>query len=272
MQLTPRYLVNNRTTIVANEAGFVTEYRPVYRRNLTVYKGIDNTLEFRVLNADQKPINITDYLSSTVDTAEIRFIAFDENMNQVLDYPGELIIGNDSAPVKGLFKVVVKENDLLNLNEQYLSYNIYLVNSNNQKVLTYTDTHFGNNGIIYLSGEAFPGPRANYEISSFTEDSVSAGTWNSESVTAQPALNGNEALHTAAIYTDGYAGDVTVQGTLENSIDGSASVHWADIETVTFSGSENEPTPVNFNGVFSYLRFVTDSNPANTISKIIVRN
>lgn len=269
MQLTPRYLVNNRTTIVANEAGFITEYRPVYQRNLIVYKGIDNTLEFRVLNADQKPIDLTQYLSSLIDDVEIRFIAFDENMNQVLDYAGEPIIGNDSAPVRGLFKVVVKENDLLNLKEQYLSYNIYLVNSNNEKILTYTDTHFGNNGIIYISGEAFPGPRSNYQVSSFTEDD---GIWNSETITAQPALNGNEALHTAVFYTDGYSGDITVQATLENEIDGSSTVHWADLQTITLTGSETEPTPVNFNGVFSYLRFVAAANPANTISKILVRN
>ena len=52
MQLIPRYLVNNRTTIIANEAGFVTEYRPVYSRQIKVYSNIDNVLEFRVLNAD----------------------------------------------------------------------------------------------------------------------------------------------------------------------------------------------------------------------------
>ena len=38
MQLTPRYLVNNKTTIVTNEAGFITEYRPVYSK--TTYKYI----------------------------------------------------------------------------------------------------------------------------------------------------------------------------------------------------------------------------------------
>ena len=53
MQLIPRYLVSNRITIVVNETGFVTEYRPVYNRQLQVYKGIDNKIEFRVLNADQ---------------------------------------------------------------------------------------------------------------------------------------------------------------------------------------------------------------------------
>jgi hypothetical protein len=47
MQLTPRYLVNERIIVVSNDAGFVVEYRPVYSRTQKVYKGIDNTLQFR---------------------------------------------------------------------------------------------------------------------------------------------------------------------------------------------------------------------------------
>ena len=61
MQLSSRYLVNNTTTLVADVAGFITEYRPVYNRTLEVYRGIDNTLQFRLLNADQKPVNVTTY-------------------------------------------------------------------------------------------------------------------------------------------------------------------------------------------------------------------
>ena len=53
---TSRYLAPNRINILANEAGFITEYKPVYSRALQVYKGIDNVLEFKVLNPDQKPI------------------------------------------------------------------------------------------------------------------------------------------------------------------------------------------------------------------------
>ena len=40
MQLTPRYLVDNKITIIANDAGLITEYRPVYQRHIKVYKGI----------------------------------------------------------------------------------------------------------------------------------------------------------------------------------------------------------------------------------------
>ena len=50
MQLLPRYLVEQTTTLVADVAGFITEYRPVYNRDIEVYKGIDNALQFRLLN------------------------------------------------------------------------------------------------------------------------------------------------------------------------------------------------------------------------------
>ena len=108
----------------------------------------------------------------------------------------------------------------------------------------------------------------------FTEDSGKAGlddsVWYSESVSAEPAINGNEALQTAAMYTDGYTGDVTIQATLENQI--TATTNWADISSVTLDGTETEPTPVNFNGIFSYLRFKCSADPASKLSKILVRN
>jgi hypothetical protein len=63
---------------------------------------------------------------------------------------------------------------------------------------------------------------------------------------------------------------VTVQGTLENQITG--STNWSDISTLTFTGSETAPKPTNFNGVYSYLRFVASANPSDKITKILVRN
>jgi len=94
--------------------------------------------------------------------------------------------------------------------------------------------------------------------------------WISETLDAEPGINGNEALHTAVIYTDSYTGDVVVQATLDNQVTGTTS--WADVATVTFTGSETEPKPVNFNGVYSHLRFKSTADPANKISKVLVRN
>ena len=57
-----RYLLKNRITAVINEQGIATEYKPVYQRNVTVYKGIDNKLQFKLINQDQKPIDTSLYV------------------------------------------------------------------------------------------------------------------------------------------------------------------------------------------------------------------
>jgi hypothetical protein len=258
MQLTPRYLVDNKITILANDAGLITEYRPVYQRHIKVYKGIDNVLQFKVLNHDQKPKEITAYTP--------KFVVFDQNKVMVIEKDCT-VTDDGSTNTRGNCRVTITENELLNLDTQFLSYNIYLVDSNSEKTLTYTDTHFGSDGVIHLEDNAFPGPLASYSLTTFTEDNT---VWYSESISAQPAINGNEALHTAVVYTDSYIGDVTVQGTLENQVTG--STNWSDVSTITFTGSETEPKPINFNGVFSHLRVSATADPADKISKVLVRN
>jgi len=129
MQLLPRYLCNHTTTVIANMAGFITEYRPVYSKQLQVYKGIDNVLEFRLLNADQKPVDITSYTP--------KFVAFDE-INQMVLEKDATILDDGSTVTRGKFKLTVTENELLNVKQQYLSYNIYLVETDGDKVLTYS--------------------------------------------------------------------------------------------------------------------------------------
>jgi len=261
MQLVPRYLVNNTTIVVANMAGFITEYRPVYSKQLQVYKGIDNVLEFRTYNADQRPVDITSYTP--------KFVAFDETGQMILEKDCT-ILDDGSTVAKGKFNVTITENELLNVKQQYLSYNVYLQETEGDKVLTYSHSNFDNDATIYVNARTFPGPRASYEVATFSQEGVGVDTWYSETVDAQPAINGNEALHTAAVYTASYTGDVVVQATLDNQV--TQSTQWADIATLAFTGNETVPTPVNFNGVFSHLRFKTDANPADKITKILVRN
>ena len=258
--LIPRYLVNNKITIVANGEGFVTEYRPVYQKQLEVFKGIDNTLEFRVLNADQKPLDIQNYTP--------KFVAFDENNKLVVQHDG--VVLDDSSETRGKFKVIISENDLLNIPSQFLSYNVYLVDSTNAKTLTYAYAHFDANGVIKISKDAFPSPAESTSVSTFTETAADSGIWATEAINAEPAINGNEALHTAAFYTDSFTGDVVIQATLDNQITG--TTNWADVTTVSFDGSTDELRPANYTGVFSYVRFKTTSNPANKITKVLVRN
>ena len=261
MQLLPRYLCNNTTTVIADMAGFITEYRPVYSKQLQVYKGIDNVLEFRLLNADQKPVDITSYTP--------KLVAFDETNQMVLEKDAT-ILDDGSTITRGKFKVTVAENELLNLKQQYLSYNIYMQETDGDKVLTYSQPNFGNDAVIYINARTFPGPLNSYSVTTFEQEAVGVETWYSESIDAQPSINGNEALHTAAAYTSSYIGDIVVQATLDNQVTG--TTQWADIATITLQGYETLPSPVSFNGVFSHIRFKATANPADKITKVLVRN
>jgi hypothetical protein len=259
MQLTPRYLVSNRTIVISNEVGFVTEYRPVYQRELQVYRGIDNVLDFQILNADQKPVHLGERV--------VKFVAFDESSHLIIEHDAETVIAN-----KGLVKVTVTDNDLINIQQQYLRYNLYICNVDDSRTLTYADEHFDANGIIYLSSRAYPGPKKALELKTFNSLNFDDDIFISEAISAEPGINGNEAVHTAAIYTNGYVGDVILEATLENQIPGQDIVEWTVVDTITFDGTEVDPVPVNFVGIYTYIRFKAENNPADTIEKILIRN
>ena len=260
MQLTPRYLSTNRTIIIADLANNITEYRPVYQRNLQVYKGIDNVLTFVIQNPDQKPLSI-------LTTYTPKFVAFDENNNLVIEHDGT-ILETSTPSRKGQFEVTVTENDLLDLKSQYLSYNIYLIKTADlSKVLTYTNSQFDAHGTIFLSAEAFPGPSATYTVKTFSD--AGSGIFNSETVTADPAKNGNSAIHTATFYTTDFEGVVAIDATLDNIVSGATK--WGQVATLSLD-NPTQPQYVNFNGVFSHLRARYQNKVSGTIDQVLIKN
>ena len=150
-----------------------------------------------------------------------------------------------------------------------MSYSVYLYHTNDAKnVLTYPNSHFGSQGTIYLNTSNFPGPKVSHEVKTFIQDTADNTIYNSETITADPALNGNIALHTAAYYTTDAVGTLTVQGTLDAQI--GAGTNWADISTTNLTSGDTLQY-VNFNGVYQHLRF-RHQITAGTIDKILVRN
>ena len=267
MQSTSIYLLNQRQIIISNDSGFLTEYRPVYEKNLQVYKGIDNTLQFRLYNADQKAIDISSLTPY--------FVAYDENKSIVIEKIGNSLQTNDSTVFtnKGLFTIQLTAADLQNLDNQYITYSIYFKNAENENVLTYTNSHFGGVNYIKLNDSMYPDPQPTITVTTFTEEVVlgnNTSEWISESAYAKPEANNNDALHSVVVYTNNYIGDIVIQGTLENQV--SEFTDWVDVDTFTFSGSETTPTYKNINGVFTYLRFVASADTENTIEKILIRN
>ena len=263
MQLIPRYLYKNQIDIISNDTGFVVEYRPVYSRQLKVYRGIDNAIQFRVLNADQKPVNISG------ETPVL--VVFDENNTKILEKSCTVQDDGSTTSTKGMLTVTISENDLLNVKQQYLKYNIYFEGTGSNS-LTYADRNFGSASTMYVDGNAYPGPKSSVEVVNFFFENNFwyAGSDDSDKITADPGLNGNEALHTVAVYTDSYVGTLEIQATLDNAISGVNN--WTTIATLTFDGTETQPTPANFNGIYNFIRFKASADPENKITKILVRN
>jgi len=255
MQLLSRYLVSNKTDVVLDGSGNLTEYRKVYQRKLKIAKGIDNIITFEVKNHDQKPVSILNVYTPYVEV-------FTEDNVLLKRYVGT-IKETTTPSFKGQFTINITDGDTLNIDAQFLSYTVYLTKaSDNSNVLTYSDSQFGIEGTIEVIGEAFPGALDSKMTNTFINSTSSV-------LDGEPAINSNEALHTVAVYSTGFDGTVTIQGTLEDN----TSTNWFDIDTITMS---NPTTPVykNFNGVFSNIRFALANSAGNngTIDKILLRN
>ena len=142
MQKISSYLYPNRVELLANLAGFTVEYTNVYQRNVKIYNGIDNTIEFDIKNADQKRIDL-----ATLTQLELN----------VMDAQGNALENSPYAvtptALKGIATVVIPQEDLTELSSQYLRYSVSAL-KNGEDVLLYADSRFGAVGKIELVGDA----------------------------------------------------------------------------------------------------------------------
>jgi hypothetical protein len=171
MQKISTYLYKNRYQLVADLAGFLTEYKIVYQRQIKVYKGIDNTIEFDVKNADQKRIDL-----STLDEDSIQMNVMDHNGYALPNSP-YLITPLDQETLKGIASVTIPAEDIADIDDQFLTFSVSAA-QDSVPVLLYGDTKFGAAGVIELIGTAFPIVRG---IETY-DDFYGLGTFDNKSI------------------------------------------------------------------------------------------
>ena len=143
-----------------------------------------------MINADQKPVSI-------LNTYTPKIKMFDEKTRLVVEKDATIIETTTPSNV-GMFTVTLTENELLNLQSQFLNYTIELVNdSSNERILTYSNSHFESKGSVYLDASEIPGPLKSYSVTSLSQDSADSPIFLSEAITAEPAINGNCLLYTS---------------------------------------------------------------------------
>jgi len=142
--------------------------RVVYTRTINLYKNIDNIVKLKVLNSDQKPVNITGY-TLTFNMVDDYVYA---NANVVLQ--SNVTISNANL---GLCTVTISSNDLVQLDREKYTFNV-LVDNGSANIAAYVDDNWGASGQIFLSNSAYPiNPPVNLDLGQ-VGDGVTSATFN----------------------------------------------------------------------------------------------
>lgn len=267
MQKIQFYLVPNRITVTTDMAGFTTEFRQVYQRTIKLYKGIDNTIEIEVRDADQRR---QDVVGKTI-TAKF----FDADRRSLFEVTGEAIL---SKP--GLMSLVVTANTIESIDPQHLT----MAASLSDNSILYSDSQFGLGATVELLNGYNEAPDFTDELNVFNYE-FDANAYFSDIGQFGRQINEDYATAptrsiTIEIYPqDGFNGDVIAYVTNQKSL--AVGNKWKQVAAFTVDASAHIPTTNTFTitGDYRYVRFkynkytpVGSKTLTGNLDKIVIRN
>lgn len=263
MQKIQSYLYPNRIELLADLAGFNVEYVNVYQRNVKIYSGIDNTLEFDIKNADQKRIDLTG-LTIQMNIMDAKGIALPTSPYSVTP-----------EVAKGLATVTIPQDDLANLTSQSLKYSVTATSASGQAIMLYCDSRFGAAGTIELICNAMPAIKSPsvYKTFSGEIDSVGLSTKHTSAIPAKFY----EAIPTEAlsfkVKVIGFVGDIWLEATANDTISVNSFLNASKLRTFTATGISPATTIVSFSNIpvsgYSYFRVLYTST-AGAVESVTV--
>lgn len=269
MQKISSYLYSNRISVVADLASYPVEWTPVYQRTIKIYKGMKNTVEFDIRNADQKRINVSSY--------NLKCLVLDVNNQEVLTADVTAV-----PNTTGLATMTISAEDIAYLSPQFLKYTLYILNNDQQKTPLYGDTQFGIGGTIDLKAGAvseIPDPQIIDKFIYLVDDRVPGSyvyTYFSDSVEVNPRndINENHSIR-LEFWPNTFNAEVTVQITSDVVV--SAATEWNDLETFSITGSTDRVNKI-YNEIADYsnnigwlrIKYIPDTGNTGKIDKVLV--
>jgi hypothetical protein len=269
MQLISVYLYSNKVDAYCNaSASWPKErYRQVYNRNLKIYRGVDNKIDFQVKNSDQKALAITGSI-----------VVFSLTNKQ----SGELILQKDcvvQSSLTGKVFVLLSEFEMRSLEPGNYSYCLhrevrtpisggadYTISS---KSPLYTDSQYSVNATIEIYGDVFGEVQPSFETTAFEErvsfESAAPSKFYSSIIPANPKLTTPQSIHTFQFDLSNYFGQIVIEASQEDS---AAPLIWADIDTINCSG-ENILYK-NITGKFNWFRIRHTPSFTNALAKFTI--
>lgn len=208
MQKISTYLYPNRIELLIDSTPFSVEYTNVYQRNVKIYQGIDNIIEFDIKNADQKRIDL-----HTI--SDIEMTVMDQSGNELPTSPYPISVSN----LRGIGTVIIPREDLANLSDQYLRYSVSAIQDNHE-VLLYADTRFSAVSTIEFLTQARPKRRSKRIFKSFIAEIDYRGNpiYHSSAI----PVTFYEAVPTTrmnfSIYVKGFVGSIWLEATTRDAI------------------------------------------------------
>ena len=147
MQQISSYLYDNTILVQFDTDPTIKQRnRVVYTRPIMIYKGVDNVLKIKVMNSDQKPVNVAAY-SMTFNIVDDYVFT---NANVVLS--ANITVINANA---GLGSVTISSLDMVQLDREMYTFNVK-VNTGSANIASYVDDNYGAAGQLIVSNVAYP--------------------------------------------------------------------------------------------------------------------
>ena len=279
MQSLPIYLYPNTYSVIL-DLNVTTPgvNRVMYQHDLKLQRGVKNSVRIQFKNSDQKRITIANsgtFLFNMFDIASKELVA---------QKPLEIVDDGATTSTRGVAVLNLIEADTINLPKSSYNFSVTFIDPNDSTTNpAYSNTYYGIMGTAYLGNEAYPELKPSQEVVSFLKvfnDDTLLWEYKSGDTYSYPELCGGGANHTAAVYLRGYRGQIQVHGTLANQPNNSS---YSVVHTESFSNYTGIAC-VNFEGVYSYVRFVfvpatepghsTNDNPAyyGAFDKVLYRS
>jgi hypothetical protein len=236
----------------------------MYHGYATIAKGLKNTIRFRFLNGDQRPIDI--------ENKQFVFKMFDPaTNNQVLETDLTVLDDGDTFDLKGQAQLVISGVLTEDLNAGDYTYSILLKDGAN-RIPTYIDGASKMSGNIQLTDGVVPKFVNSDEISQFNKEVGYYGAtdkWVAGPIASNRDGKGSNVLHTAQLFFTDFTGNFKVMATQDNSPTSNA---WVEVASTNYT---NQTQTVSFNLTsvenFNYFKF--EYYPVSgSIDKVLYRS
>lgn len=248
MYSTNVYLYVPRQVVVTLSGNSPRRYETVYAKNLKLHKGVDNKIQFKFINQEQKAVDITD--------KEITIRVINSDGTMVLIKKALTL----TLPLTGLAEFQLLASELENIDAQKAHYSIEIPSSGFD-LPVFVDSDAGARGAISIEDSILPKHTPSMEV---TIPSHPAPVSNTVTFSSSVINTSYNPVLTIQSYYDNFSGIVKVQGSTIPDND------WYDITESDAYLSHSDTEYYTIAGYHPFVRLQFQCTQGN-VTNVLVR-